>query len=522
MKNGFRQSMAWLHTWVGLGLGWLVLAIFMTGTASYFKDEISQWMQPETQFAVPQAAQSAQVGLAAMQRLAPDALLWGISLPNGRTQLLEVYWQEASGQYQQARLSPLTGEAVVARDTLGGDFFYRFHYQLYGLPGSLGSIVVGIAAMCLLLALISGVITHRKFFADFFTFRPHKGQRSWLDFHNLAGVVALPFFLMISYTGLAIFFYLYLPFGLMVKYGAEAGKFFDEIQRSPAVVEVAAAPRGQPMPSLLPLIAQAQAAWQDGAPIGSVQVSKPNTDQAVVTFTRQAGAMLNARFGATQSYSAVTGERLPNQKSTRVLAQTGGVIYGLHEAHFASIGLRWGLFASGLLGCAMVATGLVLWTVKRRRQAAKTGKVHFGLYLVERLNLAGIVGLPLAMGSYLAANRLLPVAIAGRADLEVRAFLIVWAGSLVYACLRPWQQGWRELTGLTALLYQSIPVLGMVMVPAYALPHSLVQGQTVIAAVDLTLWGFGLFFAGLSYRLWRPRPATRHSSKKHHGLRSEG
>ena len=33
MKGTFRQSMAWLHTWCGLWLGWLLFAIFLTGMA---------------------------------------------------------------------------------------------------------------------------------------------------------------------------------------------------------------------------------------------------------------------------------------------------------------------------------------------------------------------------------------------------------------------------------------------------------------------------------------------------------
>ncbi|HAB08009.1 MAG TPA: hypothetical protein DCE38_06005, partial [Alcanivorax sp.] len=36
--------MAWLHTWSGLLLGWLLLAMFVTGTSAYFREEISLWM----------------------------------------------------------------------------------------------------------------------------------------------------------------------------------------------------------------------------------------------------------------------------------------------------------------------------------------------------------------------------------------------------------------------------------------------------------------------------------------------
>nr|WP_312514416.1 PepSY domain-containing protein [Stutzerimonas nitrititolerans] len=32
---GFRQANAWLHTWTGLLLGWLLYAVFLTGTLSF-------------------------------------------------------------------------------------------------------------------------------------------------------------------------------------------------------------------------------------------------------------------------------------------------------------------------------------------------------------------------------------------------------------------------------------------------------------------------------------------------------
>ena len=55
MKDAFRQSMAWLHTWVGLVAGWLLFFVFVTGTAGYFQQEISRWMQPERMVTVAAA-----------------------------------------------------------------------------------------------------------------------------------------------------------------------------------------------------------------------------------------------------------------------------------------------------------------------------------------------------------------------------------------------------------------------------------------------------------------------------------
>ena len=57
-------------------------------------------------------------------------------------------------------------------------------------------------ALLMLVAILSGIVTHKKIFRDFFTLRRGKGQRSWLDGHNATAVLALPFHLMITYTGL--------------------------------------------------------------------------------------------------------------------------------------------------------------------------------------------------------------------------------------------------------------------------------------------------------------------------------
>lgn len=88
------------------------------------------------------------------------------------------------------------GTPARVRDTFGGDFLYRLHYELH-MPPVWGRWLVGAATMAMLVTLISGVITHRRIFADFFTFRPKKGgRRAWLDAHNILGVPALPYHLM--------------------------------------------------------------------------------------------------------------------------------------------------------------------------------------------------------------------------------------------------------------------------------------------------------------------------------------
>ena len=51
MFQNFRLSMAWLHTWFGLALGFVLMAAFFFGALSVFDREIDRWAIPQTRFA---------------------------------------------------------------------------------------------------------------------------------------------------------------------------------------------------------------------------------------------------------------------------------------------------------------------------------------------------------------------------------------------------------------------------------------------------------------------------------------
>lgn len=512
MKNGFRQSMAWLHTWAGLLLGWLLFAIFLTGSASYFREEITQWMEVEPQRgAAPEVA--ALLALQTLQEKAPDAQRWFIDLPDARQPRIQVAWKEPGkkGRFQREQLDARSGEVVQVRDTLGGEFFYRFHFELK-LPNPWGRYIVGFAAVFMLVALVSGVITHKKIFKDFFTLRPRKGQRSWLDFHNVSGVLALPFYLVITYSGLVTLLFLYMPWGLASVYGKDKERFFVEVGRNAPKVEaagVAAAPG-----PVADIIAQVAREWAGGPGIKRIEVEAPGDANAQLMLQRDYPGRLN--FLTEERYfSAVSGAPLPAPGNDSAVATTYGVLYGLHIARFADGALRWLLFAGGLLGSAMIASGLVLWTVKRRPQAAKQGGPDFGHRVVERLNIAVIAGLPLAIAVFFWSNRLLPVELPARAGWELRAFFAAWALALMHATLRPVMAGWREQLSAAAVLFLALPLLNLVATPQASLLRSLAGGHAALAGFDLTVFGLGLLLAAAVFRLERHSmpSAPRHRAR---------
>ena len=80
------------------------------------------------------------------------------------------------------------------------------------------------------------------------------------------------------------------------------------------------------------------------------------------------------------------------QGGLKPATRTFTTLVGLHEAHFAGPALRILFFVCGLMGSAMVATGLVLWAVARLPKAGERGLP--GLRLVQALNIGAVAGLP--------------------------------------------------------------------------------------------------------------------------------
>lgn len=503
VDGGLRQSMAWLHTWAGLLVGWLLLAIFATGTSAYFQDEITRWMQPEIG-GVRQPTRAAEGAVAWLAAHQPDADSWSIALPGQRAVASTVYWRPAGASRASRRDHTLTldgdGQPVVSRPTLGGAFLYRMHFDLHYMPVIWARWVVGFCAMFMLVAIVSGVITHKKIFADFFTLRFGKGQRSWLDAHNLSAVLALPFHLMITFTGLVTLQSLYMPWGIAAAYPSKAAYTAEAFGSEPPPVRSGEA---APLASLAGMIDQARAVW-GGAQPGFIDIALPGDRHGVVRIFRSGGDAMDAR-AKTLLFDAATGHMHPLPAAKGGASATESTMVGLHAGRYAPYALRWLYFLCSLAGTVMVATGLVLWTAKRRWQLPDPERPHLGFVLVERLNIATVAGLPLAFACHFLANRLLPLRMDDRADWEVHAFFIGWATALAIACVQRPRRAWLAVLTLGAVAFAAVPVVNALTTARGLLP-SLARGDGVFAGFDLTMLALAAALGTAAWTLYRRPP----------------
>lgn len=519
MLGSFRLSMTWLHTWFGLVLGFVLMVVFFFGSLSVFDREIDRWATPSSRFE-PQPMPSYDAMLAPLfAQLTPEAdelaaaqarlgrpLEASLPVKNygayttHRDPVLELYAEFAVDNpedpddhvHGHVTIDPRSGEVLPHELKLGSEFFYPMHLGLHLDWHFIGYYLVGFAALVMLVALVSGVVVHRKLWRELFTFRPGKNlQRSSLDLHNLTGVLALPFHFMFPLTGLIIFAGLHFPV---------TDTMYEPLARAYEQGEVRAkglpvAPAGIPaeLASVDAMVAVAKQRWRArGMPgqVGYLTVTHVGDANSYVSIFR-AGSDRVTLVGQGVHFSGVSGELLHEEPPAPAAASVKDFLVGLHLQHFEHWLLRWLYVLGGLSGCVCIGTGLVFFVNKRKHQHARRGVS--GARWVDALAVTAITGMLVATLAILVANRLLPAELEQRGEWEKRSFWLTWALSLSHACWRSapvrraeLSPAWREQCWAIAGLGSAAVLLNWLTTGDHLL-DTLAAGYWPVAGFDLVL-----------------------------------
>ncbi len=542
MFQNFRLAMAWLHTWFGLVLGFVLMACFFFGSLSVFDREIDRWSIPSSRFEPQPMPSFDKILRPIFQTMQPTperirtlrdkvngplperfdtpvrwgaytthrdpvlTMFAGYDVPNARKPETLIFANRT--------IDPRDGSALSDdRLKIGSRFFYPLHYSLNFRWMDLGYWIVGLAALMMLAALVSGVVMHRKIFREFFTFRPKKTtQRSTLDLHNMTGVLALPFHFFFAFTGLVIFAGIYFPVShtqlepmheLHEKLEAEETGLPHDRAGTPAAIA-----------SVDKMVAEAQRRWAAAGKAGDVgflAVQHPLDANGYVSVYR-AGTDRIALVGDGIHFKAATGEVLREDPPRTAVDSTYTFLRGLHLQHFRHWMLRWLYVFGGLMGCVCIATGFIFFVEKRKKQHAKAGSQ--GSRAVDALGVTTVTGMMLAALGILIANRLLPEVLPKgwppRGDLEQYIFWAVWVLAMAHAFVRsaPVARGlvnpaWREQCRAVAVGAVLAVVLNGVTTGDHLL-KTLGEHYWPVAGVDLFLLA-GAALAWLAARKLKER-----------------
>ncbi|MEM1271040.1 MAG: PepSY-associated TM helix domain-containing protein [Bacteroidota bacterium] len=514
MKETFRRSMHWLHTWAGVVLGSLLFVIFLMGTLSVFNQEIDRWMIPDTRIEAPDSF-SFDAFAETASELGPDAQMWGLILPRERIPFARFFYRDSTGAFSESKkLDLVSGEVLPKAESFAGTgFIFPFHYSLHLKWKNVGYWLVGLAGMFMLVLLITGVVVHvRMIFKDAFTFRPQgRLLRSTLDLHNLTGVLVLPFHFLIALSGVIIFMNIYFPQAAELAYGEEDeprteffGEAYDRYEREAAGVPATS------QASIDAMIEHATAAW-DGIPPYFIRVFHPGDANGYVSVRR--GYQDHVLFDRNvYFYDAGTGEVLHHFDVAPVM-KAQHFLVGFHIIQFDHWALRWVYFLAGLAGCILIGTGFIYWLEKRRSKHEKLGLK--GVRIVEMLTMGSVTGIMVATVAFFAVNRVLPLGIewAGqeRATLEVLAFFLIWIGTFAHAWFRP-RQAWKEQ--LWAIVALSVIAVALnALTTGDHMIRSFSEQQWAVFGMDATLLVTAVLSAWIALRLGRKAESTDEPAK---------
>lgn len=208
---------SFVHKWTSLVCTLFLLVICLTGLPLVFREEIRDWLDDDPPYAVlpPDTPAASLDGLVAEAlRRYPGQIVTSIFMDDDEPQVIVSMapsWQAlttdpASGRWLKfdARTSELLKESHPSDQRRLG--FIRLmlglHSDLFtGLPGEL---FLGAMGLLFVAALISGVVLYAPFMRrlPFGTIRAERSPRvKWLDLHNLLGIVALAWMLVVGFTG---------------------------------------------------------------------------------------------------------------------------------------------------------------------------------------------------------------------------------------------------------------------------------------------------------------------------------
>ena len=525
MFQSFRHAMTWLHTWFGLALGFVLMACFFFGSLSVFDREIDRWAIPASRFAPQPMPSFDKVLRPVFEDMKPSqqsiefmrdkvngpmperfdtvrnwgaytthrdpmlSLFAGYVVPNSKN--------PDDGVRGNRTIDPRSGGALPDDQLkVGSGFLYPLHYSLTFYWKGLGFWIVGFAALMMLVALVTGVVMHRKFFREFFTFRPKKAvQRSVLDLHNMMGVLALPFHFFFAFTGLVIFAGIYFPVSHTQLEPLHELHEQHEAQTTGLPHDRAGV--AAPLASVDDMVREAQRRWAAkgmAGEVGLLSLRHVGDANGYVSVFR-AGTDRIALVGDGIHFKASTGEVLREDPPRTAVDSLNTFLTGLHLQHFRHWLLRWLYVLGGLMGCVCIATGFIFFVEKRKKQHAKQGRQ--GSRIVDALAVTTVTGMLIATCTILIANRLLPASLPSgwppRGDLEQYLFWAGWVAAMAHAFWRsaPVASGqpnpaWRENGGAVAAMAATAVGLNWITTGDHLL-KTVGEAYWPVAGVDLSL-----------------------------------
>jgi uncharacterized iron-regulated membrane protein len=348
-RRRVRAVLAWLHLWVGLGVGLVFAVVGLSGSVLVFHDDLLRWQHPQLAAFEPVADGGVLAGVLA--RETPRGL-GSVQFPRDEMPV----WLGFYGDGRRVYFAPDDGRALLERSEDDDALLWLHELHTHLLGGETGEAVLGVIGWISLGLLLTGLYLwwpkRGRMLAQLKVFNGPPVRR-WMTWHRSSGVVLLPLLLLATLTGI--------------------GMVYHEAARSLLTGLFG----GESIPG-----APARAAGADAAIDWPHVLERARAALPVASLTRTG---LPADGSGVVSFRARnTGEWHPNGRSTVHIDLAGDEVLLVHDAtaqplgarmtetiyplHIGSVGgavVKWLTAIVGLLPAFLLVTGFLFW--RRRR-----------------------------------------------------------------------------------------------------------------------------------------------------------
>jgi len=407
------------HTISGIFIAALLYVIFFAGSFSFFKEDISAWQKGKSAVAqkpVPAFnpvidslsdhynlkgrnfdfyVQRQQQGTYVSMSTSADTT---VSKPKPKPRNAEKRRGRGrrGGDGDSAYFlysfadKKAAGDYAEAYDM--GEFLYRLHFlaQLnqvfpFNIGTPIGYLIAGIVSFLFLFALITGLLLHwDKIVSNFFLFRPgSKWKTVWTDMHTALGVIGFPFQFVFAVTGVVLIvnYVILTPFANML-YEGSSEKLYESLQYNR---NLTAEYTYKPMKTGFDLdafVSKWQKEWK-GSPIMHIGIRNYLDESMQVTMEAKPDPKM-AFAGSGLIHLKVASGKILAQKSPvqdgNYIDGVKSLVFHLHFGDFGGKPLRIVFFILGLMGCAVIISGILIWFVARDKASTDAHKRTFNFW----------------------------------------------------------------------------------------------------------------------------------------------
>ncbi|PIF43874.1 putative iron-regulated membrane protein [Chryseobacterium sp. 52] len=374
-RSIFYRISAWLHLWLGLASGIVIVIICLTGITWSFRDEIKDWLNPDLKVEYIPGKRMLNPGdlYEKGKALYPDQEVSFVWRPTGKAAMVG-FGKRNTGFI--LFLDPYTGE-IIRKPSFKKEFDF-FEWTLRGhrflwLPSEIGRPVINYSTFIFFITLLSGLVlwwpkkwTKAMRKQSFSVKWDAKTKRLNYDVHNVFGFYSMIILLVVAMTGM----YYGLPwFNKFLYFTTSLGK------KAPAErqeLKNTAPYQPEKLPESIHL------AWEDA-------VKKVDAKGYYLSVPKDSAETIglflypsHRQFYNLQSftYDRNTGEYLSNSSAhassfeqADFAVKVQKLNYDLHVG--SALGGIWGrilYFFITLIGASLPITGFLVWWFKKKKK----------------------------------------------------------------------------------------------------------------------------------------------------------